>query len=74
MEIKKLLKLYITDEIISSTIEADINAINVINGVNYTTNITDYSLYIETDGTIGIYYMQPEDGLYYNILLDKSVK
>lgn len=67
-------KYDITDEIISSTIEANINAINVINGVNYTTNITDYSLYIETDGTIGIYYMQPEDGLYYNILLDKSVK
>ena len=64
----------ITDSMIISTIEANVNAANEINGVNYTTNITDYNLYIESDGTIGIYYKQPEDGLYYNILLGQQVK
>lgn len=63
----------ITDDIISATIEANVNATNEIYGLSYTTEITEYNLYIQNDGTIGIYYKQPEENLYYNILLDKRV-
>lgn len=71
-EIKE--KYDITDAMISSTIEANVDAINEINELNFSTDINEYNLYIGNDGTIGVYYKQPEDSLYYNVLLNKQVK
>lgn len=63
----------ITDEEILTAIKNNIEQMNIDESKTYTTNITDYNLYIETDGTIGVYYKQPEDNIYYNVLLNKHI-
>ena len=63
----------ITGEEILTAIKNNIEQININESKNYITNITDYNIYIETDGTIGVYYKQPENNNYYSLLLNKHI-
>lgn len=64
----------ITDEEIVTAVANDIAIRNAEEGLNYSTNITEYRLYIDYEGYLCIYYRQPEDNIYYTITLDKKVQ
>ena len=66
-------KYGISNDEITDAIGNSIKQMNIDESKTYTTNITDYNLYIETDGTIGVYYKQTEDNIYYNVLLNKHI-
>lgn len=63
----------ITDNEIATAVINNIEQKNIAESKLYTTNITEYHIYVERDGTIGVYYRQPEDNLFYNVLLNKHI-
>lgn len=67
------IKYSITNEEMLTAITNDINQRNTLENANYSTNILDYHIYINSDGMLNIYYKQPEDNIYYSISLDKTV-
>ena len=71
-EIKE--KYSITEEEIQTAITNDITQRNIDEAANYETNITDYHIYIDNDGQVCVYYLQPEENVYYSVTLDKNIK
>ena len=71
-EIKE--KYSITEEEIQTAVTNDITQRNIDEAANYETNITDYHIYIDNDGQVCVYYLQPEENVYYSVTLDKNIK
>lgn len=66
-------KYSVTNDEIITAINNDINQRNIDENLNYSTNVLDYHIYIDSEGILSVYYKQYDDNIYYSVPLDVYV-